>query len=303
MLRDIYINSLFLPKILAENDKNLIRHFISHNIYIGDGRAYLEKLRTYLSEQLEATHPAAIARALMRKKTPQYTDEILLPTITRLENSPQWKPICRLESMLIEVLSGQKKKNAPFSFASTRYTKRQLEQSILAVLTKSLPFARKSVFARNILGILLFHYAIFKLASIEAIRKLYSDFIPKKNTRGKSVQDKAEQIRYLIEQDTAYHKKYYTIMRHLFPVVMAQLSRLSTKYSLGMYILMTRDKLANKSAYLKLLANFSHDALHAGLGVFIGLKHNIASERILEGAKRLLRATGITKKNNQKKKS
>ena len=100
---------------------------------------------------------------------------------------------------------------------------------------------------------------------------------------------KNRQIHYLVEKDLEYHKRYFLLIKKLFPVALTQLSVLIRTYPpLETWILKDPRGEANRTAYLKLLTGFVHDAIHAGLGVFIGFKFNTASEAIKQGARNLL---------------
>jgi flagellar biosynthesis protein FlhG len=149
-------------------------------------------------------------------------------------------------------------------------------------------------FGRNVLGILLFYFALSKIMNVHAVQNLVFDFVPKrKNSRGAFVRDKNRQIHYLVEKDEEYHEKYFALIKALFPVVLRQISALVETFGLsGLVLRVPGGGEANRNAYLKLLTNFVHDAIHAGLGVFIGFKFNTASESIKKGARDLLGEIG-----------
>jgi flagellar biosynthesis protein FlhG len=143
---------------------------------------------------------------------------------------------------------------------------------------------------------LLFYFALSKTLNARAVQSLIFNFIPKrKNTKGVLIRDKNKQIHYLVERDELYHAKYFSLIKALFPVVMKQLAVLVKAGGFGVFVLRTTgSREINRNAYLRLLTNFIHDAVHAGLGVFIGFKFNLASEAIKKGAKNLLTELGIT---------
>jgi hypothetical protein len=151
-------------------------------------------------------------------------------------------------------------------------------------------------FTRNLFGMLLFYFALSKILNVRSVQALIFEFVPKrKNSKGVVIRDKNKQIHYLVERDELYHAKYFTLIKALFPVVMKQLAILVKSFGLSSFVLRTAgSRETNRNAYLRLLTNFVHDAVHAGLGVFIGFKFNIASESIKKGAQNLLKELHIT---------
>jgi flagellar biosynthesis protein FlhG len=111
------------------------------------------------------------------------------------------------------------------------------------------------------------------------------------------VRDRRLQIRNLVERDARYHRRYFSIVKGLFPVLVHQINKLVDTTGWSSLLLRDGEGQVNKNAYLKLLTHVLHDSLHAGLGVYVGFRFNSAGRAIEEGAQTLLSAIGSTKRH------
>lgn len=151
------------------------------------------------------------------------------------------------------------------------------------------PYCKKNPFLKNLVGVLVFSFALHMLGANPSVERFILDFVPyKKSADGRPERDRAAQIRYLIEKDESYHKAYVRLVSRLFPLFMAQLNRLVERYKLEDFVFYDKDGSVKRASYLKLLSAFLHDSLHAGLGVFFGFKYNAAGEEIRRAADVLL---------------
>jgi flagellar biosynthesis protein FlhG len=144
--------------------------------------------------------------------------------------------------------------------------------------------SRSGAVIRNLGGLLLYDFALFKLFQSETIRNLIINFIPwRKNSRGRRVRDKNQQIRWLVEDDNAYRQRFLRLVKTLFPVLLSQLNGVSEALALQ-DLLFRRSGALNQEVYLRLLTSFLHDVLNSGLGVVIGFRYRPASRAFSRGA-------------------
>lgn len=145
-----------------------------------------------------------------------------------------------------------------------------------------------SAFERNLGGVLLCYLATLLICASPRVRQLITDVIPRRKEGGRIVRDRRTQIHNLIERNEAYHRRYFALVRKLFPVLVHQINRLVDQAGWSSLMLRSPDGSVSKNAYLKLLTHALHDSLHAGLGVYVGFRYNNAGRAIEEGAKKVL---------------
>jgi hypothetical protein len=152
---------------------------------------------------------------------------------------------------------------------------------------------RHDPFVRNLAGIMLFYFSFQKLLQSERITRLITEFVPHRpDGTGRMVRDKHQQIRYLVERNDEYHRKYFQLIKHLFPVVVTQIAKVVRTFRFTGIVLTDTANRVNRNAYLKLLTSFIHDTVNTGLGVYVGFKYNVASSAMQQGARDLYSALG-----------
>lgn len=145
---------------------------------------------------------------------------------------------------------------------------------------------------RNTLGLSFFYYTMLRLLDHDKIQKLLRSFIPQKTVAGKSVRDRHRQIMLLLKKDEAYHRRFYALIKALFPAMEAQLRRLARRWKLEAILLRADSGDIRRNVYLKLLSELMHDLLNAGLGVHVGVRLNRAAREIDAGWKNINRVLG-----------
>ena len=142
---------------------------------------------------------------------------------------------------------------------------------------------------KNASGILVFYFTLYKLFQSTSILKIILDFIPKKkNSLGRIVRDKNLQIRYLIKENREYARRYFNLVKTLYPIVNKQLETIIETFLLHNLILRDKHGKINKLAYLQLFTSFLHETIHSGLSVIIGFKQRPAAKAFAKGAECLL---------------
>jgi flagellar biosynthesis protein FlhG len=179
-------------------------------------------------------------------------------------------------------------------FATTQADRRPLlaaEQAVRTVLTVAAK-SGTSRFVRNLAGVLLYYLALSKVLVSRKVRHLIGSVIPRRTEGGRIVRNRRVQIQSLIEKNSEYHRRYFALVKVMFPVVQGQVRRLVEAYGLDAVVLRTAEGAVNSNAYLKLLTNVLHDSLHAGLGVYVGFRYSAAGKAIEEGVRLLLKEIG-----------
>jgi hypothetical protein len=286
---------------MDENSKNLIKHYIARQPRIPHVEIFCNELEEYYAAfyRNSGTTPG-LGKFLEKKKMRDFSDK---------NRAALRKYVRTLKGVLLReralraagVLEGSLEEIRDTLSSPGGKTSSQTEKIIHEYVTRLLKdgaaaAAKLDGFTRNLFGMLLFYFSLSKILGSRSVQSLIFEFVPKRKTsRGTLVRDKNKQIHYLLERDEFYHAKYFSLIKSLFPIVMKQLAILVKTFGFHAFVLRTAgSKEVNKNAYLRLLTNFIHDAVHAGLGVFIGFKFNIASEAIKKGAKNLLTELGIT---------
>ncbi|MDR3201139.1 MAG: P-loop NTPase [Spirochaetales bacterium] len=291
--------------IMDENSKNLIKHYVARRPRIPQVEIFCKELEEYYANFYRNSGlTPGLGKFLEKKKMRSFSGEnkvALRKYIRAVKNSVLRERALRAS----RVLEGSLEEIRDNLRGSGNKASSQTEKIIHEYVTRLLKDgaasgAKLDGFTRNLFGILLFNFALSKVLNVRIVQSLIFNFVPKrKNSRGVLVRDKNKQINYLVERDELYHAKYFSLIKALFPVVMKQLAILVKTFGFNAFVLRTASSSpkplyeTNRNAYLKLLTNFVHDAVHAGLGVFIGFKFNTASESIKKGAKALLDELGI----------
>ena len=166
---------------------------------------------------------------------------------------------------------------------------RALEKRILrAVSALSVDERKSRPTLRNAAGCLLLYLALQKLLGSQQVRKLLRTFVPvKREENGRIVRDRYRQIRSLVERDEQYHRRFFGLVKRVFPLVQKQISKLVSTHRLESLVLRSRTGEVHRSAYLKLLTTWMHDTANSGLGISVGMAHTTAARAIHDGARAL----------------
>lgn len=175
-------------------------------------------------------------------------------------------------------------------FARSDADRRPILQAAVQVrkLLHAVATSNAGRFERNLGGVVLCYLAILLITASPKVRELVTAVVPRRSERGRMVRDRRVQITNLIRRHDAYHRRYFSLVKKLFPVLVHQINRLVDAAGWQALLLRSPDGSVNKNAYLKLMTHVLHDSLHAGLGVYVGFRYNNAGRAIEEGAKHLL---------------
>ncbi len=136
---------------------------------------------------------------------------------------------------------------------------------------------------RNTLGLAFFYYSVLRLLDYQKVQALISNFVPKKQRDGRPVRDRHRQIMLLLKKDDQYHRRFFTLIKTLFPMVDRQVIKLARRWKLETILLRDERGELRRNVYLKLLSELMHDLINAGLGIHVGIRLNRAAREIDAG--------------------
>lgn len=194
------------------------------------------------------------------------------------------RALTRVIGLLEESLSRGAPPRSPAGGPGDRSLDRELSRLLLALGRLA---ARERSLA-NGGGLLLFYFALYKLFRSDTVVRLIDRLVPRRDgPRGRAVRDRYRQIRYLVEKDPEYRRRYLRLVALLQPVVLRQTATVVKAFGLGQLLFRDGSGRLLREAYLKLLTNFLHDTLYSGLSVVIGFPYRSAAVAFQEGAERL----------------
>ena len=267
MLRRVVIAALpakGLPKEQAEE----LRYFLSGYRGRIDAEAMLADAKRYLDVGANQKAVASCIDAYLRHPLTQ----------------PGHRAFAALEEAIEAMVSG----NRLFWRAPDEGLKLKVARSRVHALIESVSKHGLRAFERNLGGMLICYLALLLVMNAQSVRTLIGGAIPSRSVDGRRIRDRRLLIRNLVVRNENYHRRYFELVKKLYPVLMKQVVRIVSTSKWSRLVLRGSDGSVNRNAYLKLLTNTLHDVLHAGLGVYVGFRYNTAGRAIEEGAKRLL---------------
>lgn len=202
---------------------------------------------------------------------------------------PLRRPIARAISATESAAETAGSRDRLFSGADAGLYGATADRAVKVCLDAVLRQSELSSFQRNMAGLLFAYFAILRISRHRRVRTMIAGLIPRRTEDGRMIRNRRMQIHNLVARNDEYHQRYFALIRRLYPVLVTQMSRMVETFSWQRLLFRNRDGSVNKNAYLKLLTHVIHDSLHAGLGIHIGFKYNIAGSAIAKGAKELAR--------------
>jgi cellulose biosynthesis protein BcsQ len=270
---------------LSGRSLDLVRHYLSANPKIGDVDPYLDGLLGYMDRITADEGKPSRAQAgsrLMRRALKGVLD------VVRRDKLREF--LIGLARMLQEAISRQEEARRPFAAGTPVPASRAIDKAVSRLLMYlNLSSADLGDVLRGSAGVLLVYFALYKLLQSRSIIRVISEFIPKKaSTRGTRVRNRREQIRSIVENSQAYRRRFFALVKALYPVYNRQVAAIVKTFDLQKLVLRNEKGDVRREAYLKLLVSFLHDSLNCGLSVIVGFSHRPASRAFAQGADRLL---------------
>ena len=109
------------------------------------------------------------------------------------------------------------------------------------------------------------YLAALKLTSVPKVRTMVSAAIPRRTEEGRTIRDRRNQIQSLVRRDDAYHRRYFRLVKALYPVLTQQTNRLVKTFGWSDLLLRTSGGEINRNAYLKRLTHLRTTPCTPGL--------------------------------------
>ncbi len=280
--------------MISQKVQEYVRHYIVHHPRVEDVDAYLAELGSYIQRLAALKARRALSEAGDGKAV--FTEEerhTFHAYLQIVKKDPIRTASLRISRLLREKIEALDNAQRAFYVGTPVQADKALDMDIARLLTGLDRAVRSNAELRNPSALLLYYFAISKLLQSETLVKLIRDFVPaRKGSRGGKVRDRYRQIRTLITKDAEYRKRYFALVKILFPVVMTQLGSMVKTLSLSRLVLRDPSNRIMRKAYLTLFNNFLHDVLHSGLSVIVGFEYRSASLAFRDGAERLLKLSG-----------
>lgn len=290
----------------AGKAKEVIRYFLTKNPEIGSVEEYLGNLDVYLSTLFSDTFRERIKKlrgrlgqeggysVLSKKQAGEVSS--YLQAVKRDELVQE---LLQLRSQLTEAIEEVGNQQRLFLQPASHSIRTALTRRLLRALRLLSDEPKTTPFAKNSASLLLFYLAFLEAAGEESTMAEIRRFLPKrKDERDRVVRDKRRQIRFLIDRDEIYHRRYVTLVRTLYPVVVDRLKSFVTKEHLGTLLFRESSGRVRKEVYLKVLTHLLHDTVNSGLGVVFGINYNAAAQAIRDGVGNLERALNRERKGS-----
>jgi len=196
----------------------------------------------------------------------------------------------RIASLAEDLIDKQENAKRHFFVGNVTPANKRIDMEISKMLiTLNNQASHLKTTVKNTAGLLLFYFSLYKLFHSKSLLKLLNNFIPiRKSGKGRVVRDKHKQIRYIVEQNSVYKKRYLTLIKVLFPVITKQLTTMVQTFQLSHLYYRKADGSINKAAYVKLFSHFMHDTVNSGLGIITGFRYRPASIAFNEAADKLI---------------
>jgi len=263
----------------------LMRFYIVRNRGLRKIDVYLRELESYLSNFLDSRgqRPGKAVFTGQQRKSLRFVLQTIKEDRLRVF-------VVSLIVLLEKSIAKREESKSPFYVGERFTTNRAVDRKLSRLLVYMNHTVRsKGSFLRNVSGVLVFYFSLYKLFQSETVGKLIADFIPKRrNSRGVLVRDKFLQIRNLVENNREYRQKYIGLIKTLFPILCRQILVVVETFELSRILFKNDDSTLSREAYLKLFNNFMHEAVNSGLGVAVGFNYRPASIAFQKAANRLL---------------
>jgi flagellar biosynthesis protein FlhG len=263
----------------------VVRHYLVSNPLPQSVDAYLDGMLAYVERITEerglASRGPGGPRAMRRA---------LKGVLEVIRQDKLREYLAGLASLLQQEIARHEEARRPFAAGTPVPVNRVIDRRLSRLLMYlNLTASDLGDMLRGSAGVLMVYFALYKLLQSRSITRVISEFIPKKaSTRGSRVRNRREQIRALVEGSEAYRRRFFALVKALYPVYNRQVASIVRTFDLQNLVLRNDKGEVKRDAYLKLLVSFLHDSLNCGLSVIVGFSHRPASRAFAQGADRLL---------------
>ncbi len=285
VIQEQRLTNLLSELQLKGHSLELVRHYLVANPSLANLDTYLDGLLAYIgritAEKGRASRVPGGSRAMRRA---------LKGVLEVIRQDRLREFLVGLAALLQQEIARHEEARRPFAAGTPVPVNRVIDKRVSRLLMYlNLSAADLGDMLRGSAGVLMVYFALYKLLQSRSISRLISDFIPKKaSSRGTRVRNRREQIRALVENSQSYRKRFFALVKALYPVYNRQVASIVKTFDLQRLVLRNEKGEVKRDAYLKLLVSFLHDSLNCGLSVIVGFSHRPASRAFAQGADRLL---------------
>lgn len=285
VIQEQRLTNLLSELQLSGHSLELVRHYLIANPSLANLDSYLDGLLAYV-ERITAERGRA-SRVPGGSRTMRRALRGVLEVI-RQDRLREF--LVGLAKMLEQEIARQEEARRPFAVGTPVPVNRAIDKRVSRLLMYlNLSVSELDNVLRGSAGVLMVYFALYKLLQSRSIVRVISEFIPKKaSSRGTRVRNRREQIRTLVENSQDYRRRFFALVRALYPVYNRQVAAIVRTFELQNLVLRNEKGEVKRDAYLKLLVSFLHDSLNCGLSVIVGFSHRPASRAFAQGADRLL---------------
>jgi len=300
LLRNMHSNITALHDILLDR--------LSANLRLSPGLKQL--LRSFTRNMPERIEPAealkeleVFLKSVLRSRLDDYSSDASQEDFFSPRQAAELQDffrICssrRLRAQILKTLDLLEKKEqaeeAKFelfdSGAQSLDPGHALDRELSALLMFLVEEVRQSREMKNISGLLMFYFTLYKLFQSEKILRTLQDFVPrKKDEHGILKRDRHRQISSLLNHSQEYRREYLDLIKKLFPLVIRQIQVISQTFELPELLFTDGEGKYSREVYARLTSAFVHEAVNSGLGIMISFNHRPASAAFNQAAESLL---------------
>lgn len=263
---------------------NLIQSYVTVNKNIGEIHEYMKGLSEYVhSIVMFASQGGVTPENVFSPAESKAIREYL----HKLKTSKILKSIAAIYRALNQKLQEEARQDALFSTKGVSQSDHAMDRALSALLI-GMSKMRLTPLLKNQAGLLLFYFSLYKLFQSNTVTELISNFVPvRENPNGSTVRDRYSQIVNIVRHSEEYGKKYFELIKTLYPIVTKQLNAIINAFELNNLLLKDKDGSIYKTAYVKLLTSFIHETIYSGLGLVVGFEYRPASLAFKKAAARI----------------
>jgi flagellar biosynthesis protein FlhG len=270
---------------------DIVRYYLRRNRDIRSEENYLEELKGYLIHFLQMRITLESNTGHVDDSALQVSEEeyrLLSSLVHTIKNDSILQSIRLLLALLGDAID-EEVRHADFAVDRAATKKKAVDREIASLLTHmSRSHGSLPVTHRNFAGLILFYFALYKLVQSRSVITLIKQFIPTKTDhRNRTVRDRNSQIRFLIEKNNQYRKRYFAMIKTLYPLIMKQINVITKTFGFGSLLFRSNGK-PDGSVYAKLISGYLHNTVNSGLSIIIGFPFRPASVAFGEASEELL---------------
>ena len=277
---EVYIRSI--AEMISDNTviHEYITHYIlEHHFHDGDLAQYM---RALLSDFVTLQHSGIIPQSVHIDREAQRTLSHKLAIIARY---PAYQHMRKCVDTIDRALAADALHS---STQGVRYI-RVLEQKSIALLKIFDAHKEHATKSTRRCAILLSVYVSFsKILRNQQMHAFILQHIPLRQEEGQMVRDRRRQIGHLINKNAQLHQQHLQMVKKIYPIIIKQMMSVNSHYALSTLNFITTAQKLNVRAYLQLISHITHELIHCGLGVIVGITNSRTCASTMKGSKKIL---------------